>query len=34
MSKLSHATGESLACVNYLIERGEVKREPRGDGVK
>ena len=33
MSQMSVATGESLACLNYLIERGEVKRELRDDGA-
>lgn len=33
MSLMSLATGESLACLNYLIGRGEVKRELRDDGV-
>ena len=33
MSQLSLATGESLACLNYLIGCGEVNRELRDDGV-
>jgi hypothetical protein len=27
------ATGESLACLNYLMHRGEVTREADADGV-
>jgi glyoxylase-like metal-dependent hydrolase (beta-lactamase superfamily II) len=33
MSQMSLATGESLACLNYLIGRGEVRRELRNDGT-
>lgn len=33
MSRMSLATGESLACLNYLIGRGEVRRELRDDGI-
>jgi len=33
MSQMSLATGESLACLNYLIGRGEVQRELRDDGT-
>ncbi|MBS0445630.1 MAG: MBL fold metallo-hydrolase [Proteobacteria bacterium] len=30
---LGMATGESLACLNYLVSRGEVEVEPDADGV-
>ena len=30
---MSLATGESLACLNYLIGRGEVRCELRDDGI-
>ena len=30
---LGMATGESLACLNYLMHRGEVTREADADGV-
>jgi len=30
---LGLATGESIACLNYLVHRGEVRRELRDDGV-
>jgi glyoxylase-like metal-dependent hydrolase (beta-lactamase superfamily II) len=33
MSRMSLATGESLACLNYLIGRGEVRCELRDDGI-
>ncbi|PVX82950.1 MBL fold metallo-hydrolase [Paraburkholderia unamae] len=33
LGQMSLATGESLACLNYLIDRGEVQRELREDGV-
>lgn len=29
-AQLSLATGEAIACLNYLIERGEVRREVKG----
>ncbi|WP_233853006.1 MBL fold metallo-hydrolase [Paraburkholderia sp. HD33-4] len=32
LGQMSLATGESLACLNYLMSRGEVQRELRGDG--
>ena len=30
---LGMATGESLACLNHLVQRGEVTCEPAADGV-
>ncbi|MEX3924730.1 hypothetical protein AB4Y36_11965 [Paraburkholderia sp. BR10936] len=33
LGQMSLATGESLACLNYLMYRGEVKRELRDDGM-
>jgi glyoxylase-like metal-dependent hydrolase (beta-lactamase superfamily II) len=33
VAQMGLATGESLACLNYLMSRGEVKRELRDDGV-
>jgi glyoxylase-like metal-dependent hydrolase (beta-lactamase superfamily II) len=30
---LGMATGESLACLNYLVARGEVRCEPDADGI-
>jgi glyoxylase-like metal-dependent hydrolase (beta-lactamase superfamily II) len=32
-SLLNLATGESLACLNYLLHRGEIRRELDGSGV-
>jgi len=32
LGQMSLATGESLACLNYLMYRGEVRRELRDDG--
>ena len=29
-AQLSLATGEAVACLNYLIERGEARREVKG----
>ena len=31
---LGMATGESIACLNYLLHRGEVEAETDGDGVR
>ncbi|WP_028221144.1 MBL fold metallo-hydrolase [Paraburkholderia oxyphila] len=33
MSQMGLATGESLACLNYLLHRGELTRELRDDGA-
>lgn len=33
VAQMGLATGESIACLNYLISRGEVSRELRDDGV-
>ncbi|MEM5401653.1 MULTISPECIES: hypothetical protein [Paraburkholderia] len=33
LGQMSLATGESFACLNYLMYRGEVKRELRDDGM-
>ncbi|MDR3100363.1 MAG: MBL fold metallo-hydrolase [Paraburkholderia sp.] len=33
ISQMGLATGESLACLNYLLHRGEVTRELRDDGA-
>lgn len=33
MSLLRMATGESIACLNYLVHRGVVQKEIRADGV-
>ncbi|WP_323183565.1 hypothetical protein [Paraburkholderia sp. CNPSo 3076] len=33
LGQVSLATGESLARLNYLLYRGEVKRELRDDGI-
>ncbi|MCP3714587.1 hypothetical protein [Paraburkholderia sp. CNPSo 3281] len=33
LGQVSLATGESLARLNYLLYRGEVKRELRDDGM-
>jgi hypothetical protein len=30
---LNLATGESQACLNYLLQRGEITRELDADGV-
>jgi hypothetical protein len=30
---LNLATGESQACLNYLLQRGEISREIDADGV-
>jgi len=30
---LGMATGEALACLNHLRERGEVRRDPGADGA-
>ena len=30
---LGMATGESVACLNHLMHRGEIKRDIDGDGI-